>query len=165
MSSKRKSPPTKLEGGVTATGQTNILLTPPQDECDVKNLSPCPDETKDKATSSSSASMYYENVEKDCNQQQSPSNNSENYSETDLSSYHSTSSPYSDGENTKQQPILNVIKSENICEIKNNDDRSDDCEGPCKKQRMTSCDDSNNAILNSSFTDYKVLLYFFLIIQ
>lgn len=152
MSSKRKSPPTKLEGGV-GTGQ-NALLTPPQEEYDVKNLSPCPDETKDKASSSL---MYFENVEKGCNQQ-SPSNNSENYSETDLSSYHSSSSPYSDGENSKQQ-IMNHIKNENDLE-KNTEreERNDDCEGPCKKQRMTNCDDSNNTTLNSSCTGYKVYI-------
>lgn len=141
MSSKRKSPPTKLEGGGATNAQNNIQQSPVHiDSSPILSNNNKIDTIPTTAADSSIST-------KSCISErgtQSPTNNTDiGGSEPDVDSYHSSQSPVSDIDRTDGRIGVDV-KVEDRANDEEEDDEaevglagdSSDYEEPCKKQRL-----------------------------
>ncbi|KAJ6641008.1 hypothetical protein Bhyg_05941, partial [Pseudolycoriella hygida] len=143
MSSKRKSPPTKLEGGGGVTNaQNNIQQSP------VHIDSSSPIQSNNNKTDAIPTTTTATNLTtKSCLLErgtQSPANSTDiGGSEPDVDSYHSSQSPVSDIDRTDDRVGIDV-KVEDRANDDDEDDEAEvglpgdnsDYEEPCKKQRL-----------------------------
>lgn len=139
MSSKRKSPPTKLEGGGATNAQNNIQQSPVHiDSSPILSNNNKSDTIPATATSLTTKSCTLDRVT------QSPANSTDiGGSEPDVDSYHSSQSPVSDIDRTDGRVGIDVKVEDRANEEEDDDEAevglagdSSDYEEPCKKQRL-----------------------------
>lgn len=145
MSSKRKSPPTKLEGGgATNASQNNIQQSPAHiDSSPILSNNNKSDNIPTTTTTAVTTNI----TTKSCSVErgtQSPANSTDiGGSEPDVDSYHSSQSPISDIDRTDDRVGVDVKVEDRA----NDEDEDDDAEvgltgdnsdydEPCKKQRL-----------------------------
>lgn len=142
MSSKRKSPPTKLEGGGATNTQNNIQQSP------VHNIDSSPILSNNNKSDTIPTTTTATNITtKSCSLErgtQSPANSTDiGGSEPDVDSYHSSQSPISDIDRTDDRVGIDV-KVEDRANDEDEDDEAEvglmgdnsDYDEPCKKQRL-----------------------------
>lgn len=140
MSSKRKSPPTKLEGGGATNPQNNIQQSP-------VHIDSPPILSNNKTDTIPITTTATNITTKSCLLErgtQSPANSTDiGGSEPDVDSYHSSQSPISDIDRTDDRVGIDVKVEDRA----NDDDEDDEAEvglvgdnsdydEPCKKQRL-----------------------------
>lgn len=141
MSSKRKSPPTKLEGGGATNAQNNIQQSP-------VHIDSSPILSNNNKSDTIPTTTATNITTKSCSLErgtQSPANSTDigGGSEPDVDSYHSSQSPISDIDRTDDRVGIDV-KVEGRANDEDEDDEAEvglagdnsDYEEPCKKQRL-----------------------------
>lgn len=141
MSSKRKSPPTKLEGGGATNAQNNIQQSPVHIDSSPILSNNNKSDTIPTTTTATNITTKSCSLERGT---QSPANSTDiGGSEPDVDSYHSSQSPVSDIDRTDDRIGIDV-KVENRANDEDEDDEAEvgltgdnsDYDEPCKKQRL-----------------------------